>query len=67
MEFAAGTLRDALGSEQPAFVVLDFDMVVGQHAVDVAAVIDGGDHIVMIDDDKFRSSNIVYLYLSISI
>lgn len=44
MEFAAGTLRNALRSEQPAFVVLDFDVVVGQHAVDVATVIDGGDH-----------------------
>lgn len=44
MEFAAGTLRNTLRSEQPAFVVLDFDVVVGQHAVDVATVIDGGDH-----------------------
>lgn len=44
MEPAAGTLRDALRSEQLAFVVLDFDVVIGQHAIDVAAVIDGGDH-----------------------
>jgi hypothetical protein len=44
MEFAAGTLRNALRSEQLAFVVLDFNVVVGQHAVDVAAVIDRGNH-----------------------
>ena len=44
MELAAGTLRNTLGSEQPTFVTFDFDVVVGQHAVDVAAVIDGGDH-----------------------
>ena len=67
MELAARPFRDSLRSEQPAFVVLDSNVVVGQHAVNVAAVIDCGDHIVMIDDDKFRSSNIVYLYLSISI
>ena len=56
MEFAAGTLGDALGSEQLAFVVLDFNVVVGQHAVDVAAVIDGGDHGLFF---RFLNSNFV--------
>ena len=56
MEFAAGTLRNALRSEQLAFVVLDFDVVVGQHAVNVAAVIDGGDHGLFF---RFLNSNFV--------
>lgn len=44
MEFTAGTLRDALRSEQLPVARFYFDMVIGQHAVDVAAVIDSGDH-----------------------
>lgn len=44
MELAAGTLRNALRSEQSAFVAFDFDVVIGKHTVNVAAVIDGGDH-----------------------
>lgn len=44
MEFTAGTLRDALRSEQLSVARFDFDVVIGQHAVDVTAVIDSGDH-----------------------
>lgn len=44
MELAAGTLRNALRSEQFTVACFDFNVVVGQHAVYVAAIIDGRDH-----------------------
>ena len=37
VERPSGVLRNALRSEQPTFAVLDFDIVVSQHAVNIAA------------------------------